>query len=48
MGKIVLECKENPEQNGKDDGKLLIYDKEINDAIRAFAKTQGDSKYYFG
>lgn len=31
-----------------DNSKSWIYEKEINNAIRAFAKIQGNSKYYFG
>lgn len=35
------------ERKEKDDSELWIYDNEVNDAIRIFARTQGDNKDYF-
>ncbi len=43
-----LSIRKIPERKERDDGKSWMYDEEVNDAIRAFARTQGDSKYYFG
>jgi hypothetical protein len=43
-----LSIRKIPERKERDDGESWMYDEEVNDAIRAFARTQGDSKYYFG
>ena len=37
-----------PEKKERDDSKSWMYDKEVNDAIKAFARTKSNSKYYFG
>ena len=36
---------EIPERKGKDDHDSWMYDLDLNDAMRKFAATQGDSKY---
>ena len=40
--------REIPERKDRDDGDLWLYDEDVNDAIRKFAKAKGDSKYYYG
>lgn len=32
-------------RKGKDDSDLWMYDEDMNDSTRKFAKAQGDSKY---
>lgn len=34
------------ERKERDDGNLLMYDEDINDALKKFVRTQGDCKYY--
>lgn len=36
------------ERKERDDSESWMYDKKVNAAIKALARTQGDSKYYFG
>lgn len=43
--KSWVSLREIPEKKEKDDGDLWIYDEDINDVIRNFARAQGNSKY---
>lgn len=38
--------KEISEKKERDDGNLWIYNKDVNDAIKKFIRTQSDCKYY--
>ena len=38
---------EIPEKKERDNYDLWIYDGDLNDAMRKFAVTKGDGKYYF-
>ncbi len=40
-----VDNREIPERKGRDDQDSWMYDLDLNDAIRKFAATQGDSKY---
>ncbi len=31
-----------------EDGDLWLYDEDVNDVIKKFARAQDDSKYYYG
>ena len=40
-----VDNREIPERKGRDDHDSWMYDLDLNDAMRKFAATQGDSKY---
>ena len=41
-----MSIREIPKRKERENGDLRLYDKDINNAIRKFAKTKGDSKYF--
>lgn len=45
---LWVSIREIPERKEREDGDSWLYDEDINDAIRKFARAQGDSKYYYG
>lgn len=44
--KSWVEEREIPERKDRNDGDSWMYDDDVNDAIKVFARAQGDSKYY--
>ena len=46
MEEILSIKKRNLEKKEKDNSDLWIYDKDINNAIKKFLKTEVDYKYY--
>ena len=44
--KSWVEEREIPQRKDRNDGDSWMYNEDVNDAIKEFAKTQGDSKYY--
>ena len=42
-----LSIREIPEGKETEDGDLWLYDEDVNNAIKKFAKAQGDIKYYY-
>lgn len=44
--KSWVENREIPERKMRDDGDSWMYDEDVNNSIRNFARIQGDSKYY--
>ena len=40
-----MSIREIPERKEREDGNSWLHDEDVNNAIRKFAKTQGDSKY---
>lgn len=42
-----VNIREIPEIKEREDGDSWLYDKNVNDAIRKFAKIQGDNKYFY-
>lgn len=38
--------REIPKRKERDDGNSLMYDEDVNNAIKKFIRTQGDRKYY--
>ena len=45
--KSWIEEREIPKNKERVDGDLWIYDEDVNNAIKEFARAQGDSKYYY-
>ena len=42
-----METKKIPERKDRDDGDLWMYDEDVNDAIKEFARAQENSKYNY-
>ena len=40
-----MHTREIPERKERSDGKLWMYDKDVNNAIKEFARAQGNNKY---
>ena len=45
--KSWVHTREIPERKKRSDGKSWMYDENINNAIKEFARAQGDSKYQY-
>lgn len=45
--KSWVSIREIPEKKERKDGDSWLHDEDVNDAIRKFARTQGDSKYFY-
>lgn len=44
--KLWVEKSEIPERKDRNDGDLWMYDEDVNNTIKKFARAQRDSKYY--
>ena len=40
-----VHTRKNPERKERSDGETWMYDEDVNDAIKEFAKAQGDNKF---
>ena len=42
-----METRKIPERKHRDDNDLWMYDEDVNDAIKEFARAQRDNKYNY-